>query len=279
MDFAGIKVPDTALVHDAIDLSRSLLEPFLFNHVMRSWLFGIVLAESAAIATDAELLAVAAILHDLGLTARYNGENRFEVDGANAAREFLTDGGIAAPQTQLVWDATAELEGQFKTVAYDARGWGKSDKTLAGYRLADLADEALSLVKALGVEQYVLVGHSMGGKVAQLAASRRPEGLSGLILVAPAQPTPRRNPGEMRQGQLHAYDNRENVLKTIGSGRLTARPPSPEILEQIVEDSMSGSHEATMAYPMKSILEDISAEVANINVPTVLRAGELDQVD
>src|SRR5260221_9269147 len=107
MDFAGIKVPDTALVHHAIDLSRSLLEPFLFNHVMRSWLFGIVLAESAAIASDAELLAVAAILHDLGLTERYNGENRFEVDGANAAREFLKDRGISAQQTQVVWDAIA----------------------------------------------------------------------------------------------------------------------------------------------------------------------------
>jgi hypothetical protein len=107
MDFAGIKVPDTALVHDAIDLSRSLLEPFLFNHVMRSWLFGIVLAESAAITPDAEILAVAAILHDLGLTERYNGENRFEVDGANAAREFLKERGISAQQTQLVWDAIA----------------------------------------------------------------------------------------------------------------------------------------------------------------------------
>ena len=94
----------------------------------------------------------------------------------------------------------------------------------------------------------------MGGKVAQLIASRRPEGLVGLILVAPAQPTPRHNPDEMREQQLHAYHNRENVLKAIGSGRLTARPPSPEILEQIVEDSMSGSHEATMAYPMESIL-------------------------
>ncbi len=182
--------------------------------------------------------------------------------------------------TSRTWrKVTAELEGQFKTVAYDARGWGKSDKTLAGYKLADLADEALSLVKALGIKQYVLVGHSMGGKVAQLAASRRPEGLLGLILVAPAQPTPRHNPDEMREQQLHAYDNRENVLKAIGSGRLTARPPSPEILEQIVEDSLSGSREATMAYPMESILEDISAEVANINVPTVLLAGELDQVD
>ena len=109
-------------------------------------------------------------------------------------------------------------------MAYDARGWGKSDKTSAGYKLADLADETLSPVKALGIKQYVLVGHSMGGKVAQLIASRRPEGLLGLVLVAPAQPTPRRNPEEMREGQIHAYDNRENVLKAIGSGRLTSRP-------------------------------------------------------
>jgi len=107
MDFAGIKVPDTALVRDAIDLSRGLLEPFLFNHVMRSWLFGILLSEAAEVAPDAELLAVAAILHDLGLTERYTAENRFEVDGANAAREFMKDRGISAEQTQVVWDAIA----------------------------------------------------------------------------------------------------------------------------------------------------------------------------
>ena len=107
MDFAGIKVPDTALVRDAIALSRSLLEPFLFNHVMRSWLFGILLSEAAEVAPDAELLAVAAILHDLGLTERYTAENRFEVDGANAAREFMRNRGISAQQTQVVWDAIA----------------------------------------------------------------------------------------------------------------------------------------------------------------------------
>ena len=45
MIFAGIKVPDTALVRDAVDLSRSSLEPFLFNHVMRSWLFAVVLSD------------------------------------------------------------------------------------------------------------------------------------------------------------------------------------------------------------------------------------------
>src|ERR1700728_1214442 len=107
MDFAGIKVPDTVLVRDAVDLSRSLLEPFLFNHVMRSWLFGVLLSEGAEHAPDAELLAVAATLHDLGLTERHAAENRFEVDGANAARAFLKDRGISAHQMQLVWDAIA----------------------------------------------------------------------------------------------------------------------------------------------------------------------------
>ena len=107
MVLAGIKVTDTALVRDATELSRSLLEPYLFNHVMRSWLFAILLSEGAKIAPDPELLAVSAVLHDLGLTERYTAENRFEVDGANAARAFLKDRGISTQQTQVVWDAIA----------------------------------------------------------------------------------------------------------------------------------------------------------------------------
>ena len=107
MVLAGIKVPDTVLVRDAIDLSRSASEPFLFNHAMRSWLFGVLLSESAEHAPDAELLAVATILHDLGLTDRYTAENRFEVDGANAARSFLKGRGISMQQMQVVWDAIA----------------------------------------------------------------------------------------------------------------------------------------------------------------------------
>ena len=107
MILAGIKVPDTSLVRDAIDLARSSSEPYLFNHVMRSWLFGVLLAEHAELAPDPEILAVSAILHDLGLTDRYTAEERFEVDGANAARAFLKDRGISAPQMQLVWDAIA----------------------------------------------------------------------------------------------------------------------------------------------------------------------------
>jgi hypothetical protein len=107
MVLAGIKVLDTPLVRDAIELSRSSLEPYLFNHVMRSWLFAILLSGGADPAPDPELLAVSAVLHDLGLSDHYTAENRFEVDGANAARAFLKGRGISTQQTQVVWDAIA----------------------------------------------------------------------------------------------------------------------------------------------------------------------------
>jgi hypothetical protein len=107
MVLAGIKVIDTRMVHDAIELARSSSEPYLFNHAMRSWLFGVLLAEGTKPAPDPELLAVSAILHDLGLTDRYSALERFEVDGANAAGSFLKERGIPAHQTQLVWDAIA----------------------------------------------------------------------------------------------------------------------------------------------------------------------------
>ena len=103
----GIKVVDTPMVHDAIELARSSSEPYLFNHVMRSWLFGVLIAEGANPAPDPELLEVSAVLHDLGLTDHHNGQERFEVDGANAARAFMKERGIPAHQVQLVWDAIA----------------------------------------------------------------------------------------------------------------------------------------------------------------------------
>ena len=107
MVLAGIKVVDTPLVRDAMELARNSSEPYLFNHTMRSWLFGVLIAEGAKPAPDPELLAVSGILHDLGLTDRYSAQERFEVDGAKAARSFLKERGIPAHQIQFVWDAIA----------------------------------------------------------------------------------------------------------------------------------------------------------------------------
>jgi HD superfamily phosphodiesterase len=90
-----------------MELARESSAPYLFNHAMRSWLFAALIAEGAKPTPDPELLAVSAILHDLGLTDHYAGSERFEVDSANAARSFLKERRVPAHHVQLVWDAIA----------------------------------------------------------------------------------------------------------------------------------------------------------------------------
>ena len=107
MRLANIEVVDSSLVRDSIDLARIHCSPYLFNHVMRSSLLATLVAKQAPAAPDPELLACAAILHDLGLTETYEASERFEVDGANAARDFLKTKGVEPPGLQLVWDAIA----------------------------------------------------------------------------------------------------------------------------------------------------------------------------
>lgn len=180
--------------------------------------------------------------------------------------------------THRTWSSVAaELATAFQVVTYDMRGWGGSGASTEGYSLSALAGEAMALIDRLEIDAYVLVGHSMGGKIAQLIASRHPRGLLGLVLVAPAAPTPSLLPEAAKQQQLHAYDNRETVLQTIRF--LSSRTPSPEMIEQIVEDSLSGNPAAKLAWPSEGMLEDISLAAEEIRVPTIVIAAERDNLD
>ncbi len=104
---AGVSVPDTPLVSGAIEYARENSEPYLFNHAMRSWLFAVTLAQLKQTVHDEEVLAVATLLHDLGLEQAFNGPLRFEVEGANAAREFARKQGCDGRRAQLIWDGVA----------------------------------------------------------------------------------------------------------------------------------------------------------------------------
>ena len=104
---ARVSVPDTTLIARAIEFARERSEPYLFNHVMRSWLFAALLAQRKQTAHDGEVLAVTTILHDLGLAEAFNGPLRFEVEGANAARAFARKEGMDERRTQLIWDGVA----------------------------------------------------------------------------------------------------------------------------------------------------------------------------
>jgi hypothetical protein len=103
----GVSVPHTPVISHAIDYAREHSAPYLFNHVMRSWLFAVILAQLNQSVHDAEVLAVTTILHDLGLAKAFGGPLRFEVEGANAARAFACNEGIDARRGQLIWDGVA----------------------------------------------------------------------------------------------------------------------------------------------------------------------------
>ena len=104
---AGVSVPDTPLISQGIAYAQEYSEPYLFNHAMRSWLFAAKLAQLNHTAHDGEVLALTAILHDLGLAEPFKGPLRFEVEGANAARAFARNEGLDERRSQLIWDGVA----------------------------------------------------------------------------------------------------------------------------------------------------------------------------
>jgi hypothetical protein len=148
---AGVLVPDTPLIARAIEHARIHSEPYLFNHVMRSWLFSVSLARRRQIAHDAEVLAVATLLHDIGLAQAFDGPLRFEVEGANAARQFGKSAGFDDRRCQLVWDTVAlnstpsialykETEVALSTagIALDWGGWGY--ESIPEAQIAEIVD-------------------------------------------------------------------------------------------------------------------------------------------
>jgi hypothetical protein len=104
---AGISVPDSPLIAEVINYARDLYEPYLFNHAMRSWLFAATIRRLKGMDCDAEVVAVGTILHDIGLADAVPGNNRFEVNGAEAAVSFVRDRGISSRRAQLIWDLVA----------------------------------------------------------------------------------------------------------------------------------------------------------------------------
>lgn len=100
-------VPSSPLVDRAMEYARRACEPYLFNHVVRSWLFASRLGELQNIAHDAEVVAVGTLLHDITLNENFAGPRRFEVEAADLARNFAQDNGVDQRRAQLIWDSVA----------------------------------------------------------------------------------------------------------------------------------------------------------------------------
>jgi hypothetical protein len=105
---AGIKIPDTALCCAAVDLLEASSPEWLCTHCLRTYVFGNLAVRGLGRSVlDEEAAFCAAILHDLGLVPPYRRDNRFEVDGADAARAFCATHQVSPERADVVWQAIA----------------------------------------------------------------------------------------------------------------------------------------------------------------------------
>jgi HD superfamily phosphodiesterase len=101
---AGIAIPDTPLTREITEYIRDTEDELLFNHSRRVFLFGALQGRRRGLQPDLELLYTGAMFHDIGLTDGYRTSMlRFEVDGANAARDFLLERGFDEATARKVW--------------------------------------------------------------------------------------------------------------------------------------------------------------------------------
>jgi pimeloyl-ACP methyl ester carboxylesterase len=170
------------------------------------------------------------------------------------------------------------LSDEHRCVAIDFRGWGRSSKDATDYSLGTLADDAIQVIEKLRLEQFHVLGHSMGGKVAQLVAARRPAGLKSLILFAPAPPFPMNVPEEIRKSYIDLYQSRRAVADIVPI-TLTPHPLSDSARAQIIEDTLCGSAGAKEEWPLRGMIADISREASQITVPVHVIAGADDSIE
>lgn len=175
-----------------------------------------------------------------------------------------------------VWDGVvAQLGTDYEAAAPDLRGFGSAGSMPGPYTLGAYAEEVEDLIHRRGFERTILVGHSMGGKIALSLAARRPAWLAGLVLVAPSPPTPEPMSEADRAGMLAGYGQPAAALAT--ARKIVARPLAPALLAQVVEDMLRSAEPAWAAWLQEGSREDISAGVGRLSVPAVVVSGTQDK--
>ena len=139
-----------------------------------------------------------------------------------------------------------------------------------------MAADVVEAIGQLGLKRYVLVGHSMGGKVALALAAGYgcPPGLAALALVAPSPPTPEPMPEKERARLLAGLGSKPAAYETVS--KITAQPLPAALVEAVVEDELRVAPPAGRAWLERGSRVDISARLERIQVPVFLLAGEKD---
>jgi hypothetical protein len=190
MNALAIPFPDSSVAQAANQLVLEISPPFLYYHCVRTYAFAHTLGSRERLHYDQELLYLGALLHDLGLTSRFDGSHPFEIDGANAARTFLLQREVPAEKAEVVHQAIAlhlsiEAEQQRPEIALVHLG---AIMDARGHRLEDLPGEVvhqiLEAYPRLGFKQAfaeVLMAQARKKPTSTVAEAIRKGALDGLL--------------------------------------------------------------------------------------------------
>ena len=199
-------------------------------------------------------------------------------------------------------DSPTSISALYPTIAIDLRGWGQSKGPSkdngTSYSITSMAVDVLTLLAHLKTDSgkrnllnnaFVLVGHSMGAKVALAALSTlSPELLDmvkGLVLVAPAPPSALDLPPEMKAQQQVAYESAESIRWTVENVLANTEKLDDSDIEMAIRDSLAGNPFAKKAWPSYGMQEDVSSVVKTAllstqgRLPATVLVGELDVVE
>jgi pimeloyl-ACP methyl ester carboxylesterase len=171
-------------------------------------------------------------------------------------------------------DVVAHLDG-FDVVAPDMPGFGAADDHLQADSVHDYAAWLLKHLTGRGVGDFVLVGWSMGGKIALAAALQRPPGLKALILVAPSPPGPEpMAPGDRQAERQSFHDPKASreALKSAAGDEIAKSP-----LDHAVSQRLQASRSAFDFWLDIGSKEDLSAEVEGLDLPVLVLSGREDE--
>lgn len=175
------------------------------------------------------------------------------------------------------WAAVAaELAPEYACLTPDLGGFGDAPAPIKGYSMEAYAHEVSEYVAQQNLSSYILVGHSMGGKIALALAAQRPAGLRGIALLTPSPPSPEPMTDAERAASLHAHGNPQAAAQTLAN--ITARPLSEAAQAQVIEDNLRTTRAAWEAWLLHGSRENILALMPLIQVPAVILAGDADAI-
>lgn len=176
----------------------------------------------------------------------------------------------------LSWTWVAEaLSPDVRCIALNLPGFGTAP-CLEHPSIRAYADQVKRALQSLGLKQYILVGHSMGGKIALQVAADQPEGLQQVVLVAPSPPTQEPMPDRERQRMLNHHPSQENAETTVNQA--TKIPLSEHQWSVAIQTHMTAEDSAWRWWLLEGMNHSIEDQMERVRVPVTVIASKDDPV-